>query len=82
MTFETKETGVNQDELVGRIMRYAGRSMSERNAPRNPNLTARQTIVLADYIAHLEQDAKGWERAADSFEQQLHMEMFGEPMET
>lgn len=78
MTFKTKETCVNAEDLIERINRYAGKSMSERNAPRNPNLTAREAIVLADYIAHLESEAEGWKAASKSFEDALNMEVHGE----
>lgn len=36
-----------QEEVVARIMRYAGKQIKDM---RNPNLTVRDTIALADYF--------------------------------
>lgn len=41
------------DAVVLQILQYAGKSMSDFPRPRNPCLTARQTIVIADFICKL-----------------------------
>lgn len=43
-------------EVIERVSRYAGKSMQDNPRPRNPNLTAQETIAIADYIAALESE--------------------------
>ena len=38
--------------VIDRISAYAGKSM-DKDRPRNPNITAREAIDLANYIEHL-----------------------------
>jgi hypothetical protein len=41
------------DTVVLQILQYAGKSMEDFPRPRNPCLTARETIVIADFICKL-----------------------------
>lgn len=49
----------NLKEVIERVARYAGKSMRGNPRPRNPNLTAQETIAIADYIAALESEIEG-----------------------
>lgn len=50
--------GPDLESLKVRLRRYAGKSMNDRRKPTNPNFTTREIIVLADYVAELEEDLK------------------------
>jgi len=44
-------------DVVRHLLAYAGRTMGDETRPRNPNITAREAIVIADYLAELESKA-------------------------
>lgn len=62
---ETKEKNVDMQAIVDRILSLAGKCMNDQKKPTNPNLTARERIALADYIAALESEYE--ERCGSQF---------------
>jgi hypothetical protein len=66
--------------VVKRLRRYEGKSMSGRNRPTNPHITAREAIELADYIKSMRERVDFLESALKQCVEAMQWDVGGEPL--